>query len=73
MEGRMKSKEEVGIPFQVQNLIDSLNDKNETTHIRQNYYARLDSIKTAIDRALKSYDREMGESIMLATRKKNPR
>ena len=43
------------IPFQVQSLIDSMMNKTERSHIRDNYIVRLESIRDAIDNALRKY------------------
>jgi hypothetical protein len=55
------------IPFQIEQLIDSLLNKNENVYIRQNYRQRLVSIQEAIDKSLKKYDNEL---YMSNTRKK---
>lgn len=47
------------IPFQVQQLIDSLLDKKENVHLRGNYRLRLDQIGLAINKAIKKYDEEV--------------
>jgi hypothetical protein len=46
------------IPFQVQNLIDNMMDKNERPHIRDNYCMRLEAIRSAIDTSLRKYKNE---------------
>lgn len=46
------------IPFQVQNLIDSMMNKEERSHVRDNYRFRLESIRDAIDNSLKKYKNE---------------
>jgi hypothetical protein len=43
------------IPFQVQSLIDSMMNKTERSHIRDNYRVRLESIRDAIDNSLRKY------------------
>lgn len=43
------------VPFQVQNLIDSMMNKTERSHIRENYRMRLESIRDAIDANLRKY------------------
>jgi hypothetical protein len=50
--------ESYNVPFQVQNLIDSMMNKNERSHIRDNYRVRLESIRDAIDNSLKKYKNE---------------
>ena len=47
------------IPFQVEHLIKSLLDKKENVHLRQNYRIRLESIRNAIDKSIKTYDNEL--------------
>ena len=43
------------IPFQVETLIQNMLDKNERQHVRENYRARLESIRDAIDSSLRKY------------------
>jgi hypothetical protein len=43
------------IPFQVQNLIDNMMNKDERPHIRDNYCMRLEAIRSAIDTSVKKY------------------
>jgi len=47
------------VPFQIEHLINNLLNKGENVYIRQNYRARLESIKDAIDKSLKKYDNEL--------------
>lgn len=47
------------VPFQIEHLINSLLNKSENVYIRQNYRARLETIKDAIDKSLKKYDNEL--------------
>ena len=56
----MKEENQFDVPFQVQSIINCLNNKNERVHIRGNYRQRLEGIKMAIDRAIFDYDVEMG-------------
>lgn len=59
----MTTKEEnnlFDVPFQVQNLIESLSNKNEKVHVRGNYRMRLESIRRACEKAIVDYDIEMG-------------
>lgn len=56
----MKEQNQFEVPFQVQTLITSLNDRKERVHIRGNYRSRLDGIRKAIDKAIADYDVEMG-------------
>ena len=46
------------VPFQIEHLINNLLNKNENVHIRGNYRQRLETIKEAIDKAVKKYDNE---------------
>ena len=47
------------IPFQVENLIRNMMDKNERPHIRDNYRARLKAIRDGVDAAIRKYDNEV--------------
>ena len=47
------------VPFQIENLLNSLLNKNENIYIRQNYRVKLETIKEAIDKSLKKYDNEL--------------
>lgn len=47
------------IPFQVEQLIESLLNKSDNVYIRQNYRQRLVNIQEALDKALKKYDNEL--------------
>lgn len=55
------------IPFQVQSLIDSMMNKTERSHIRDNYRVRLESIRDAIDNSLRKYK---NDDAMFNVRKK---
>lgn len=44
------------IPFQVENLIKNMMDKNERQHIRYNYRVRLEHIKSVIEQSIRKYD-----------------
>jgi hypothetical protein len=46
------------VPFQVQNLIDSMMNKTERQHVRDNYRVRLESIRDTIDASLRKYKTE---------------
>jgi hypothetical protein len=52
------TQESQDMPFQVQYIINSMLDKKDKTHIRDNYRIRLISIRDKIDEALRSYDTE---------------
>lgn len=47
------------IPFQIENIINSLLNAKESVHLRQNYRQRLVNIQEAIDKSLKKYDNEL--------------
>jgi metal-responsive CopG/Arc/MetJ family transcriptional regulator len=55
------------VPFQIEHLITNLLNQKENVYIRQNYRARLESIRDAIDKSLRKYDNELYTS---NTRKK---
>ena len=55
----MRKKMNNQVPFQIEHLINNLLNKSENVYIRQNYRARLESIKDAIDKSLKKYDNEL--------------
>jgi hypothetical protein len=63
----MRTKMKPDIPFQIENIINSLSNQKENIHLRQNYRQRLVNIQEAIDKALKKYDNEL---YMANTRKK---
>ena len=54
----MRKKMNNEVPFQIEHLINSMLNKNENVHIRGNYRQRLETIKEAIDKAVKKYDNE---------------
>lgn len=47
------------IPYQIQQLIDSMLYKKDNVHLRGNYRFRLDYIRGAIDTAIRKYDKEV--------------
>jgi hypothetical protein len=51
-------KDNHNVPFQVQTLIDSMLNSKDNVHLRGNYRFRLDSIRAAIESAIKKYDNE---------------
>lgn len=51
----MNNDESHNIPFQVQSLIDSMMNRQEKSHIRDNYRMRLESIRDSIDASLRKY------------------
>jgi len=55
----MKDSNNNMVPFQVQNIIDNMLNPRDNVHLRGNYRLRLDSIRAAIDTAIKRYDHEV--------------
>lgn len=53
------SKVNLNVPFQVQHLLDSLLNKKDNVYVRQNFRMRLESIRSEIDTAIKTYDNEV--------------
>ena len=49
----------VEIPFQIENLIAQMLNKNDNVHIRGNFRIRLTQIREAIDTAISKYDSEL--------------
>lgn len=47
------------VPFQIEKLIFDMLNKKDNVHIRLNYRNRLDTIRSAIDKSIKSFDHEM--------------
>jgi Fic family protein len=47
------------VPFQVQNIIDSMLNGKDNVYVRGNYRSRLDIIRSEIDKAIKKYDNEV--------------
>lgn len=47
------------IPFQVEHLIQNMMNKQERSHVRENYRARLKAIRDGIDAAIRKYDNEV--------------
>lgn len=60
------------VPFQVQSIIDNMLNQKDNVHLRGNYRFRLESIRSAIDTAIKKYDNEVFLS-NLPTQKKKKR
>lgn len=59
------------IPYQIQQLIDSMLNKKENVHLRGNYRFRLNDIRGAIDTAIQKYDNEaLASDASRAKRKK---
>lgn len=52
-------KPPVDLPFQIQNLIQQMLNKNDDVYIRINYKNRLDQIQEEIASAIKKYDNEL--------------
>lgn len=66
----MKDNHNNMVPFQVQNIIDNMLNTKDNVHLRGNYRLRLDSIRSAIDTAIKKYDNEVFLSNSQAQKKK---
>jgi Fic family protein len=47
------------IPFQIQNILDSMLNPKENIYVRGNYRNRLDIIRTEINKAIVKYDNEV--------------
>jgi hypothetical protein len=47
------------IPFQIQNILDSMLNPKENIYVRGNYRNRLDIIRTEINMAIAKYDNEV--------------
>jgi hypothetical protein len=55
----MKKETQANVPFQVQNLIDSMLNNKDNVYLRGNFRGRLDYIREQIDLAINKYDREV--------------
>lgn len=53
------SRETSAVPYQLQQIIDSMLNKKDNVYLRSNYRARLGTIRAEIDTALKRYDNEL--------------
>lgn len=51
--------ETYNLPFQVESLIQNMMNKQERSHVRENYRARLKSIRDIIDDSIRKYDTEV--------------
>lgn len=47
------------VPYQIQQLIESMLNTKENVHLRGNYRYRLNEIRTAIDAGIRKYDNEV--------------
>lgn len=47
------------VPFQVQQIIQSLLNPKDSVHLRGNYRLRLVEIREEIDKAIRRYDNEL--------------
>lgn len=54
----MKENQNHNIPFQVETIIQSMMNKTERQHIRENYRLRLEAIRDVIDKSIKRYNEE---------------
>lgn len=61
---------DVNIPYQVQQLIDSMLNKKENIHLRGNYRYRLNEIKLAIEKSIRNYDTEVMTADISKTKRK---
>lgn len=61
---------DVNIPYQVQQLIDSMLNKKENVHLRGNYRYRLNEIKLAIEKSIRNYDTEVMTADISKTKRK---
>jgi hypothetical protein len=68
----MTTKDNPVIPFQVQYLIDGMNNKNENQHTRANYRVTLETIKRALEVELIKFDNEMGNFVPAKTKRRKP-
>ena len=53
------SKDNVNVPYQVEQIIKSMLNPSENIYLRGNYRARLDVIQDSINKAIKRYDQEI--------------
>lgn len=60
----MKENQNHNIPFQVETIIQSMMNKTERHHVRENYKLRLEAIRDVIDKSIKRYNEDtwMGSS-----------
>lgn len=63
-------KQEIEIPFQVENLIKQMLDKADNVYVRGNFRSRLDHIREVINQSIKKYDTEL---YMADSMGRNPR
>ena len=55
----MKDSNNNMVPFQVQNIIDNMLNPRDNVHLRGNYRFRLESIRAAVETAIRKYDNEV--------------
>jgi hypothetical protein len=53
------SKDNVNVPYQVEQIIKSMLNPSENIYLRGNYRARLDVIQDVINKAIKKYDQDV--------------
>lgn len=58
------------VPYQIQQLIDSMLNSKENVYLRGNYRYRLNEIRTAIDIGIRKYDNEVMTSDASRTKRK---
>ncbi len=51
---------EFDLPFQLKLIIDGMNDKTQSDHIRNNYRMRLENIRSYLNTACENFDKENG-------------
>jgi ATP-dependent phosphoenolpyruvate carboxykinase len=66
----MSKETNVNVPFQVEQLINSMLNPRDNLHLRGNYRARLDVIQHEINKAIKKYDHEVNMSEMTKGKKR---
>lgn len=58
------------VPYQIQQLIESMLNTKENVHLRGNYRFRLNEIRAAIDSGIRKYDTEVIASDASKTKRK---
>lgn len=53
------TKEVNSVPYQLQQIIDSMLNKKDNVYIRSNYRMRLNAIRSVLDKAIEKYDNEL--------------
>lgn len=55
----MNNELPVDVPFQIEKLIYDMLNKKDNVHIRLNYRNRLDTIRSSIEKSIKTFDHEL--------------